>query len=614
MAVDILKQTTDVRADLQSHPYDLSERHLFTLKAGQLVPVANWQCVPGDYFEIDPVAFMRTQKLNTAAFARMRLHLDFFFVPYWQLWHEFPQMKYQRQDPTSSTQYLRHGKMSPYMSLRALYSQVLHSDNNSAGIQNITGLDQFGYNAAAGSARLCDMLGYGSLRQVFTPVVNPGAQDTVTIGAAVPSIYTQHVNLWPWLAYQKIWSDFYRNDIYDIDVNPLNFNVDDVSATNLESADIYKSRTTNTDDSESYDPVFRGMFTLRYRQWKKDYFTGLFPDKQFGDVSMLVGSSPLHLSKVTPANTSGSRSLYADVVSGTSDLPVYVASVSENNAVSISSGISALDIRRAELMQIWKEKTLRAGNKTNSQQVAHFGVSSEYIPDDHVRHLGGASQLLDINEVVSQSNNNTGSNLSSGLGELGGKGTSLLNGNKIRFHVKDDGLIMCIASVLPESSYNSDGLQHSHTRIDPFDYFTPAFQNLGFEAVTRSELDIIQSIDSAGYRPTDIIGYAPPYYDLKQGIDRVHGEFASSVIEREGDTDWLNINNVRGSLSYFDSARRDAANRVGTLSFFYVDPHVLDSVFSVNANSFENTDQFWIASYFHITAVRPISVLGLPNF
>ena len=286
---NVQKQMRDVDANLQSHAYDLSERHLFSGKVGQLLPVYNKQVVPGDYFEIDPVAFLRSQRVNTASYARMRQHVDFFFVPYWQLWHRFGAMKYQRNDPTSAY-YTQLPVCSPYISLRKLYDAILHQGSNlgsgtEVGTEYRASKDMMGFYDITNSARLCDLLGYGSLQSVISKHYDSNNLiDGVQVPSSVPLPYgSKNITLWPWLAYQKIWNDFYRNPWFDINPDPLTYNLDDVVCDTIGDGDILASVRGNIDD----------IIKLRYRQWKRDYFTGLFPNKQFGDVSMVVGSSPL---------------------------------------------------------------------------------------------------------------------------------------------------------------------------------------------------------------------------------------------------------------------------------------------------------------------------------
>ena len=70
--------------------FDLSRKNIYSISAGELLPVLTEEMLPGDSFTIDLQSFTRSQPMNTAAFARMRQYYDFFFVPYHLLWSRFP--------------------------------------------------------------------------------------------------------------------------------------------------------------------------------------------------------------------------------------------------------------------------------------------------------------------------------------------------------------------------------------------------------------------------------------------------------------------------------------------------------------------------------------------
>lgn len=58
---------------------DLSHRKVFSMKAGELLPILCEECVPEDYFEIDLATLVRTiTPMQTAAFVRAKVHFDFF--------------------------------------------------------------------------------------------------------------------------------------------------------------------------------------------------------------------------------------------------------------------------------------------------------------------------------------------------------------------------------------------------------------------------------------------------------------------------------------------------------------------------------------------------------
>ena len=116
-----------------------------------------------------------------------------------------------------------------------------------------------------------------------------------------PSGYTQQfiqnnfVNVFPLLAYQKIYQDFFRWSQWE-NANPSSCNVDYfagvspslVSALPDSSSDYWKSDT---------------MFDLKYCNWNKDMLMGVLPNSQFGDVAVI--DLPSSVSNVQVADTTG---------------------------------------------------------------------------------------------------------------------------------------------------------------------------------------------------------------------------------------------------------------------------------------------------------------------
>ena len=100
-------------------------------------------------------------------------------------------------------------------------------------------------------------------------------------------------NIFGFLAYQKIYADYYRDSQWE-KVSPSTFNVD------------FMDGVTNDNSIESYlegsdsDPIIDNynMFDLRYCNWQKDLFHGLVPHQQYGVFCCL--SKPLMLWLVLP--------------------------------------------------------------------------------------------------------------------------------------------------------------------------------------------------------------------------------------------------------------------------------------------------------------------------
>ena len=69
--------------------FDLSHRHILGANFGELLPITTLETVPGDYFEINCADLLRAMPMVTSPFMRAKQHIDFWFVPYTDLWHQY---------------------------------------------------------------------------------------------------------------------------------------------------------------------------------------------------------------------------------------------------------------------------------------------------------------------------------------------------------------------------------------------------------------------------------------------------------------------------------------------------------------------------------------------
>ena len=265
---------------LSRNGFDLSQKHVFSTKAGMAVPCLALECVPNDYHEIDLLGLHRTMTLNTAAFIRGKFRYDFYFVPNSQLWHPFNQFISQRTDKHSSRQ--RGHVACPTLSLADLL-QLIRDDYSSTDIH--------GYRWQEGAVRLLDMLGYGNYQTIIARDDNDDYVMTDAQFATYKGNFSdKYINIFRLAAYQHVFYDIYRNKYYDVadeftsdttgqfsDYVQL-FNFDD-----LECASVATSRLPISSDDQKNR--VRGLLTLRYVQWSKDLFTSVLPGQQFGVVS-----------------------------------------------------------------------------------------------------------------------------------------------------------------------------------------------------------------------------------------------------------------------------------------------------------------------------------------
>ena len=639
------------KADLGHSSFDLSQKHVFSSKSGMADVVCPIETVPNDHFKINIASLHRTMTMNTAAFLRGKFRYDTFFVPYSQLWHPFNQFVDQREDKHTTTQ--RDISYCPVFSIEDLLLLALHSYRHFHWDSSDTitsDCDIYGVPFIFGVVRMLDMLGYGNYQPILIPTesYNPatgqpweGIERDDAFTAAL--LYAQqfngkYCNLWRIAAYNHIWYDYYRNKYYDTEYgfdslqNSIEyiytFNFDDLDCDSFGTSILEIPSVTYSDPTTSYltHDILRvfAIFTPKYVQWKKDLFTSSLPGTQFGVVSSVDFSGITSNSYGRYSSTSSTTQGNVIVNAGTTGLSLFAPnSLRLVHDHTFSSSFDVLALKRAEALQVWKQNTLRAGNMVDSNFMAHFGVKPRFEDDNNVVYLGSHEAILEVNAVTSQSD--TGGSINGNVGDLAATGIASLKGREIEFDCNDFGVILTIASFLPESEYSNNMIDKANRLYEQFDYFTSEFQNVGLETINGVDLDA----NLFSNEENKVLGYAPRYWMYKTAIDKVHGEFADTpYMSPEG---MHLVERISGSLRAWVSPRQESLLFSGqdadgyhlktrTKQTFYCSPFVLDNIFALQNNgNYDNlgrqrTDCFLNNVYFDIKAIRPMSVLGLPQF
>lgn len=562
--------------------FDLSSKRNFSAKAGELLPTKVWEILPGDTFRIDLKAFARTQPLNTAAFARMREYYDFYFVPYDLLWNKantvLTQMYDNPQhavslDPTAN--FVLNGDM-PYVSCKQIadYLNGVANDISDSSVKNY-----FGYNRGLLSAKLLEYLGYGN----FTYY----AKDSANTWTKMPLKNNLQLNLFGVLAYQKIYSDFYRDSQWE-KVSPSTFNVDYLNGNNM-NIDIVSS----VQFSENYN-----MFDLRYCNWQKDLFHGVVPRAQYGDVATV--SSPV-LGLLSSANLK-----QTPLTTPVANQPFSSKDVTLNvykDTSTLSADFTILAFRQVEFLQKWKEIT-QSGNKDYNDQIEkHWNVSPGDGFSEMCTYLGGIASSMDINEVVN--NNITGDNAA----DIAGKGTGISNG-VINFNSNGRyGLVMCIYHCLPLIDYTTDMVSPVFTKVNALDYAIPEFDRVGMQQVPLAYM-ANPTLDQLGEVVIDHLGFAPRYIEYKTDVDSSVGAFKTSL------NSWVisfGNKSLKDQIGNSDPNNQPSPSPYPlNYTMFKVNPNSLNSIFAVNVDSTVDTDQFLCSSFFDVKVVRNLDTDGLP--
>lgn len=606
-------------SNLRNHPhrsgFDIGRKNSFTAKVGELLPVYWDISLPGDKYKFNVEYFTRTQPVETSAYTRLREYFDFYAVPLRLLWKSAPAVLTQMQDinqiqALSLTQNLSLGTYLPSLSLNVLSGALrLLSGNHSSPASSDALKNAFGYYRSDLSYKLLSYLGYGNI--IDKAPESSGRWWSTSLKYDPSSVYSQlyiqnnYVNLFPLLAYQKIYQDFFRWPQWE-NSNPSSYNVDYFTGINPSLVSSLPSADSDFWKSDT-------MFDLRYCNWNKDMLMGVLPNSQFGDVAVI--DLPSSVSNVNVADSNGvlhpvGTATVMNTGISTSPIGVHLSSGTVIKAGSrlsvdmqdIASKFTVLALRQAEALQRWKEITQSGDSDYREQIRKHFGVNLPQALSNMCTYIGGISRNLDISEVV---NNNLAAEGDTAV--IAGKGVGAGNGS-FTYTTDEHCVIMCIYHAVPLLDYTITGQDGQLLVTDAESLPIPEFDNIGMEVLPMTQ---IFNSPKASIVNLFNAGYNPRYFNWKTKLDVINGAFTTTL------KSW--VSPVTESLlsgwfgfGYQEGDVNSNTKVVLNYKFFKVNPSVLDPIFGVAADSTWDTDQLLVNSYIGCYVARNLSRDGVP--
>lgn len=447
----------------------MSHENLFSAKVGTLIPASVEEVLPGDIVSMGASMSVELPPLATNFKGRVDAKLETFFVPnriLWAGWQDFI-----CQDPS-------HNPVVPGFSVASSVPQLRLMPSN----------------APTGS--LADFLGFKQ------PASIPG-------GTGVQC----DVNALPFLAYHKIWDDWYRDTLIQ---QPFFLDGIDTSTSEgqafsaaampfirrggvLTATTAYNTNSSMRGFNSSY------LYDLKQRNFAKDYFTTMTTQPQSGADAEL-------------------------------SFDAYVSGSTASGSFNIRS------LRVANALQTWLEKNNIAGTRYYDQILAHFGVMP---PDANVNRavlLGACTSPVVVNSVAQTnqpSNSQTKNPYANSTGAQFGRGLSFGKDRLVdNFEVKEHGFIITLFSLVPHAYYCT-GSRRYLGRSGSGTFAFPEFAGIGDQEVYQSEM-----VSSTAYQSnilwdsSMIAGYNQRYSEYKYHEDEVHGllsdgnSLASFVLQR----------------------------------------------------------------------------------
>lgn len=607
-------------SNLQNHPhrsgFDIGRKNAFTAKVGELLPVYWDISMPGDKYKFNVEYFTRTQPVETSAYTRLREYFDFYAVPLRLLWKSAPSVLTQMQDinqvqALSLTQNLALGTYLPSLPLSVLVTSLsgLNGGSNNPGYSGSL-KNMFGFNRGDLAYKLLNYLGYGN---IVRSAPSPGnrwwstsLQVSDSVNYSQQYIQNNFVNVFPILAYQKIYQDFFRWSQWE-NANPSSYNVDYYSGT---TPSLISSLPGTNSDYWKSDTIF----DLKYCNWNKDMLMGILPNSQFGDVAVIdVSDSRVSNVVLGPDNKKSTVGVASAVTSNSAQVPFLALQASASNTVpsgstlrvdlsTLQSQFTVLALRQAEALQRWKEISQSGDSDYREQIRKHFGVNLPQALSNMCTYIGGISRNLDISEVV---NNNLAAEGDTAV--IAGKGVGAGSGS-FTYTTDEHCVVMCIYHAVPLLDYTITGQDGQLLVTDAESLPIPEFDNIGMEV-----LPLTQIFNSPKASIVNLFnaGYNPRYFNWKTKLDVINGAFTTTL------KSW--VSPVTESLlsgwfgfGFHEGDVNENTRVVLNYKFFKVNPAVLDPIFGVSADSTWDTDQLLINSYIGCYVARNLSRDGVP--
>lgn len=433
---------------------DLTHDRKGSYKFGYLYPTMVLECLPGETFFIDQEGMARFAPMVFPTMHRFTQKTEAYFVPNricWQNWEDFITNKGNHAPP-----FIRCMADSP-----------------------------------ASYTTLMDHMG--------VPKPQAGQIGTLNIDAM------------PFMAYQKIWDKWYRQE----QITP---GLDDIGFKTLIDGDNFAQ--------------FNLLTSLHRRAWEHDMFTSCLPEPQLGAPVEIpfraMEDMPVYRNSAT-AGGDGATVAWNNDATGGDNTAAVNKNLADANIVSkglyidedsIDNGSTIEDLRRASAIQRFFERLMQAGQRIKEVMISAFGTDPGDARLQNPEFIGSYSSPINISEVL-----NTTGTAEAPQGYMAGHGIGYQQGKGYKYVTPEHGYIICVTSFIPMTAYQNGLPKKLHAKETYLDYYWPEFDNLGEEAVHYRE--IFAYDDSQD--PT--FGYLPRWYRYRTEINSVAGDFRTTLAD-----------------------------------------------------------------------------------
>lgn len=471
--------------------FDLSHNHFLTMNFGELTPIAWFECVPGDVYDLDFQALVRVQPMIAPIMNNITCVLDAYFVPSRLLFKDFEKFITTIDADTI-----------PPKSYEGSLPVWLQQDNNpEAALADID----------TSSGKLWDCFG---LSRIFSATAPAEARPIDLLRRGYIFIYNE------WYRDENLQDpiDYFNSDFQDL------FNV-------AWQKDYFTSAFYDRQKGTSPSIPITGFANTAFPDTGSPNFSvsgSASSNLNVGAKGVGGGFSPLKVNTGGVAayfnpNAEVNSNVYAQAsgFSGTASSQDFTNWLTENGRIDLSNlgTFNVSDMRDMFAIQRFLESLMRGGSRYIEFLQYQFGVSPTDARLQIPERIGGSSFNIQVSEVLQ-----TGETTSTSVqGNMSGHGLSVTQSSLGNYKAEEFGYILILGFIKPPAVY-VDRIPRELMRKSLLEQYNPAFVNLSYQAILLHELYALGNTDSTT-GDFKIFGYQGRYDEMREKLSYVSGDF-----------------------------------------------------------------------------------------